>query len=75
MRFDISEMKQMQTEIPRELRFPVTAANILRKRQQLRKELLAQPNLLQKRIAILGGSTTTELRSMLELFQIGRAHV
>lgn len=63
----------MQTEIPRELRFPVTAANILRKRQQLRKELLAQPNLLQKRIAILGGSTTTELRSMLELFLLAHA--
>jgi FkbH-like protein len=58
----------MQAEILTELRFPITAANILRKRQQLRKELLAQPNLLQKRIAILGGSTTTELRSMLELF-------
>jgi FkbH-like protein len=58
----------MQDEILRELRFPVTAANILRKRPQLRKELLAQPNLLQKRIAILGGSTTTEVRSMLELF-------
>jgi FkbH-like protein len=61
-------MKQMRAEILRELRYPVTAANILRKRQQLRKELLAQPNLLQKRIAILGGSTTTELRSILELF-------
>lgn len=58
----------MQEEILRELRFPATAASILRKRQQLRKELLAQPNLLQKRIAILGGSTTTEVRSMLELF-------
>jgi len=68
LRFDISGTKQMQAEILRELRFPVTAANILRKRQQLRKELLAQPSLLQKRIAILGGSTTTELRSMLELF-------
>jgi len=58
----------MQSEILRDLRFPVTPANIMRKRQQLRKELLGQPNLLQKRIAILGGSTTTEVRSMLELF-------
>ncbi len=58
----------MPEEALRELRFPVTAANILRKWQQLRKELLAQPNLLQKKIAILGGSTTTEIRKMLELF-------
>lgn len=63
----------MQAEILSELRSPITAANILRKRQQLRKELLAQPNLLQKRIAILGGSTTTELRSMLELFLLAHA--
>lgn len=58
----------MQMEILRELRFPITAANVLRKRQLLRKELRTQPNLLQKKIAILGGSTTSELRSMLELF-------
>jgi FkbH-like protein len=58
----------MQDDILRELRFPVIASNILRKRQLLRKELLAQPNLLHKKIAILGGSTTTEVRSMLELF-------
>ena len=64
----IPENMHIQDETLRELRFPVTAANILRKRQQLRKELLAQPNLLPKRIAILGGSTTTEVRSMLELF-------
>jgi FkbH-like protein len=43
-------------------------ATILRKRHLLKKELLAQPNLMPTRIAILGGSTTTEVKSMLELF-------
>ncbi len=34
----------------------------------LKTELLKQGNLLSTRIAILGGSTTTEVKSMLELF-------
>ena len=63
-----SEMKAMQLEILRDMRFPITPANILRKRHSLKKELLAQPNLMPTRIAILGGSTTTEVKSMLELF-------
>jgi FkbH-like protein len=50
------------------MRFPVIPATILRKRHSLKKELLAQPNLVPTRIAILGGSTTTEVKSMLELF-------
>lgn len=51
-----------------ELRFPITPTTVLRKRHALKKELLAQPNLVPTRIAILGGSTTAELKSMLELF-------
>ncbi len=58
----------MQSKIPREIQYPITAANILRKRHTLKKELLAQPNLNPAQIAILGGSTTSEVRSMLELF-------
>src|SRR5581483_3214911 len=58
----------MRSEILKNLQFPVTPANILRKRHALKKELLAQPNLTPTRIAILGGSTTTEVRSMMELF-------
>jgi len=50
------------------MRFPVDTAEILRKRQSLKKELLQQANLLPTRIAILGGSTTAEVKSMLELF-------
>lgn len=60
------------SEILREMRYPVTPANILRKRHALKKELLAQPNLLPVRVAILGGSTTTEVKSMLELFLLAQ---
>ncbi|MGF7182416.1 HAD-IIIC family phosphatase [Tunturiibacter psychrotolerans] len=58
----------MQSEILRDMRFPITAANVLRRRRALKKELLTQPNLVPTRIAILGGSTTSEVTSMLELF-------
>jgi FkbH-like protein len=64
----VLQSKAVQSEILREMRFPITPANILRKRHALKKELLAQPNLMPMRIAILGGSTTTEVKSMLELF-------
>jgi len=47
---------------------PTTLPEILRKREVLKKELLQQENLVPVRIAILGGSTTSELRKMLELF-------
>jgi len=50
------------------LRFPIAPASLVRQRQSLRKELLNQTNLIPTRIAILGGSTTTEVRNMLELF-------
>jgi FkbH-like protein len=49
-------------------RLPMTSASLLRKRHNLRKQLLAQPDLLSSRIAVLGGSTTAEVKSMLELF-------
>lgn len=39
-----------------------------RLKRQLQKKLSGQPNLLKKRIAILGGSTTSELVGMLELY-------
>jgi FkbH-like protein len=62
------ETKVVQSEILGEMRFPVVPENILRKRHSLKRELLAQSNLVPARIAILGGSTTTEVKSMLELF-------
>ena len=54
------------------LRFPVAVGDILRKRQALKRELLKQTNLIPTRIAILGGSTTTEVKSMLELFLLAQ---
>lgn len=63
-----SETAAMQMDALSALRFPMQAADILRKRRSLRKELLNQTNLVPTRIAILGGSTTTEVKSMLELF-------
>jgi len=66
------EIKAVQSEILRELQFPVTPANVLRKRHSLKKALLEQTNLTPVRIAILGGSTTTEVRSMLELFLLAQ---
>jgi FkbH-like protein len=54
------------------MRYPVAPETILRKRHSLKRELLAQPNLLAKRIAILAGSTTTEVKSMVELFLLAQ---
>ena len=62
----------MSLDILKDLQFPVTASDLLRKRLSLRKALLAQPDLLSTRIAILGGSTTTEMRNMLELFLLAQ---
>jgi len=62
----------VQSEILKELQFPITPANVLRKRHALKKELLAQSHLIPTRIAILGGSTTTEVKSMMELFLLAQ---
>jgi FkbH-like protein len=67
-----SETKSEQSEILKELHFPIAPERIMRMRRTLKKELLAQPNLLPARIAILGGSTTTEVKSMLELFLLAQ---
>jgi FkbH-like protein len=67
-----SETKTLQWEVPKALRFPVAVADVLLKRQTLKKELLKQATLVSTRIAILGGSTTTEVMSMLELFLLAQ---
>ena len=63
-----AENKSGRWEVPKELRYPLDVATVLRKRRSLKRVLLEQPNLTPRRIAILGGSTTAEVRSMLELF-------
>jgi FkbH-like protein len=50
------------------LKYPFCPDDILRKRKALKRELLGQPQLLTKRIAILGGSTTADFKDCLELF-------
>ena len=54
----------------RELEYPFDAELILKKKRAIKKELLSQVNdtFLEKRIAILGGSTTNDIKNVLELF-------
>ncbi|HEV2397912.1 MAG TPA: HAD-IIIC family phosphatase [Candidatus Sulfotelmatobacter sp.] len=49
-------------------RVPTSVGELLRNRRKLKQELLKQSNLLSIRVAILGGSTTTEVKSILEIF-------
>lgn len=51
------------------LNYPLDVDFILRKKKSLKKELLSKENsLIKKRVAILGGSTTSEIKNILELF-------
>lgn len=50
------------------LDYPFDAHLLLRKKKSIRRELLASDGFLDKRVAVLGGSTTAEVRDMLELF-------
>ena len=51
-----------------DLKYPLDIDKILRKKKSIKKELLNNKNLLEKNIAILGGSTTSEIKNILELF-------
>ena len=48
--------------------YPVDSAYIMQKRRALKRELSAQEGLTEKKIAIVGGSTVGEIRTVLELF-------
>jgi FkbH-like protein len=61
-----------QGTVPKAVQFPKSAEDILRKRRSLKKELLKQTNLVPTRIAILGGSTTAEVKSTLEVFLLAQ---
>ena len=50
------------------LQYPLEINTILRKKKYIKKELLKSKNLIEKNIAILGGSTTSEVKNILELF-------
>lgn len=66
------DVKTSYAGVPKALRFPIDAALILRKRRSLLKELLEQTNLVPTKVAILGGSTTAEIKNMLELFLLAQ---
>ncbi|MGE4297511.1 MAG: HAD-IIIC family phosphatase [Desulfovibrionaceae bacterium] len=50
------------------LRYPFDPLAIIRKKKSLKRALLEKNGLLDKRVAILGGSTTFEIKEILELF-------
>lgn len=53
----------------RELLFPFDGKNILRKRRAIKKQLLSDGSArIKKKIAVLGGSTTNDVVSAMELF-------
>lgn len=56
----------------KELEYPFDSQYLLRKKKSLRRELLESPNLMEKHIAILGGSTTSDIKDMLELFLLNQ---
>ncbi len=47
---------------------PLNIDYLLRKKKSIRKDLLSHRQAEEKRIAILGGSTTSEVKDMLEIF-------
>lgn len=52
-----------------ELEYPFDSAHIMKKRKSIRRTLLADGSVrLKKRIAVLGGSTTNDIVSIMELF-------
>ncbi|OON90766.1 MAG: hypothetical protein ATN34_04605 [Epulopiscium sp. Nele67-Bin002] len=54
--------------------YPLNASETLQKKKSLKKKLLAQSvNWIEKRVAILGGSTTAEVKDQLEIFLLKNA--
>ena len=52
----------------KELEYPFDANNLLKNKKKIKRQLLEKPGLIEKNIAILGGSTTSEIKNMLEIF-------
>ena len=49
--------------------YPIDVKTLRRKKASIRRTLLEQPNLIEKKIAVLGGSTTNEVVDQLELLR------
>ena len=52
----------------KELEYPFDSMYLLKNKKKLRKQLLEGNNWIEKRIAVLGGSTTHDIIGILELF-------
>ncbi|MEG2769876.1 MAG: HAD-IIIC family phosphatase, partial [Oscillospiraceae bacterium] len=52
----------------KEFEYPICADIILQKKRSLKRELLQNTSLIEKKIAILSGSTIGEIKNILELF-------
>ncbi len=52
----------------KELEYPFDVEYLIKNKKKIKKELLLKPGLIEKKIAILGGSTTSEIKNMLEIF-------
>ena len=50
------------------LNYPFDTKAILRKRRSIRKELSLQKDLMDIKVAILGGSTTSDILNFVEIF-------
>jgi FkbH-like protein len=50
------------------LLYPLDTDEIIKKRKAIKRHLLQNSNHMEKKIAVLGGSTTAEIKMMLELF-------
>lgn len=51
-----------------ELQYPFDVDYIFQNKRKIKKQLLLKQNLIEKNIAILGGSTTGEVKNILEIF-------
>lgn len=54
------------------LEYPFDSQMVMRKRKSIRRKLLLNENLLEKHIVVLGGSTTHEIRKLLEVFLLNQ---
>ena len=54
--------------MPHPLEYPFDCIEILRKKRSFKRKLLKKSGLMDIRIAILGGSTTSEIKDVLEVF-------
>lgn len=62
-KFEVISMKELQ--------YPFDSEYILTKKKAIKRQLLADGSLrMKKHIAILGGSTTNNIKLLLEIFQL-----